>query len=104
MKKWFEGKILSNNKNTIKFIAGLTFFVLFIYQVVLFCCGTYFNSNSDDVAQYSSILSQYIEYLKNGKLSFYNFTNNTGSSVFADIYYVPIDIFTFLIWLEYCTA
>lgn len=99
MKKWFKEKILSNNKNTMLFITITCFFVLAIYQTILFCYGTYFNSNSDDFLQYSPILVQYINYFKEGKLSFYNFTNNLGASSLADIYYVPLDIFTLLVFL-----
>lgn len=96
MKKWFEEKIFSNNRRTLLFISAFVFFVLFVYQIMLFANGTYFNSSSDDVVQYSPILSQYIKYLKNGSLSFYNYSNNLGASIFADVYYVPIDIFTLI--------
>ena len=97
MKKWLEEKIFSDSKKTLLFIGLITFFILFTYQIVLLCYGTYFNSNSDDVAQYSPILIQYINYFKQGHFSWYNFSNNSGASIFADTYYVPIDIFTLLI-------
>lgn len=99
MKKWFKEKILSSNKNTMLFIGITIFFILFIYQSVLLCCNTYFNSNSDDVVQYSPILLQYINNIKNGVFGWFNFTNNYGASVFADVYYVPIDIFTAITFL-----
>lgn len=99
MKKWFNEKILGDNKKTLLFISGATFLVLFIYQLVLFSLGLYFHSNSDDLAQYSPILIQYINYFKEGNFSFYNFSNNTGASIFADTYYVPIDIFSLLAFL-----
>lgn len=96
MKKMFKEKILSNNKNTLLFIGISAFVVLLIYQIILFALGTYFNSNSDDVAQYSLILGEYIDKFKAGKLSLYNFDNGFGASTFADIYYIPIDIFSIL--------
>jgi len=99
VKKWFKEKILSNNKNTMLFIGIACFFVLFVYQIVMLCCGTYLNSNSDDVVQYAPILNQYINYFKEGNLGWFNFTNNLGASVFADVYYVPLDIFTLITFL-----
>ena len=95
MKNWFKDKILSDNKKTLLFISLCVFSLLLVYQIVLFASGTYFNSSSDDILQYSPILGQYIEYFKSGNLSFYNYSNNLGASVFADMYYVPIDIFSF---------
>lgn len=99
MKKWLNDKIFNNNKKTLFFIGAVSFFVLFIYQLVLLGFGKYFNSNSDDVAQYSPILLQYINYFKEGNFSFYNFTNNTGASIFADVYYVPLDVFSLLVFM-----
>ena len=96
MKNWFKEKILGDNKKTLLFISLCVFVILFIYQISLFAYGTYFNSSSDDVLQYSPILGQYIEYFKSGDLSLYNYSNNLGASSFADTYYVPIDIFSFL--------
>ena len=99
MKKWFKEKILNNNKNTLLLVFFSGLLILTIYQIILLCRGTYFNSNSDDVVQYSPILIQYIENIKHGKFGWFNFTNGTGSSVFADAYYVPIDIFSILTFL-----
>lgn len=99
MKAWFNEKIFSSNKRTILFVFFSVFFILLAYQGLLFGCGLYFNSNSDDVAQYSPILIQYINYFKEGNFSFYNFSNNLGASIFADVYYVPLDIFSLLIFL-----
>lgn len=99
MKKWFEKKLLNNNKNTLLLVLFSSLFILSIYQIILLCKGTYFNSNSDDVVQYSPILLQYIENIKHGNLGFFNFYNGTGASIFADAYYVPIDIFSILTFL-----
>lgn len=99
MKKWFNEKILSSNKKTVCFISISVFFVLLIYQTILLCFGTYFNSSSDDIIQYSPILSQYINYFKEGKLSWFNYSNNLGMPVFADAYYLPIDIFSLITFL-----
>jgi len=99
MINWFKNKILSSNKNTLFLIGSVLFSLLFIYQIVLVCYGNYFSANSDDVLQYSPILLQYIDYFKEGKLTWYNFTNSFGTSVFADVYYVPLDIFTVLTFI-----
>lgn len=99
MKKWFQNKIFQKNKNTLLLIGVMTFLILSIFQVVLLCCGTYFGASSDDVVQYSPILLQYINYIKEGKLGLFNFTNNMGSSIFADVYYIPIDIFSFMTFI-----
>lgn len=99
MKKWIKEKILDNNKNTLLLVLGCSFFVLAIYQIILLCRGTYFNSNSDDVVQYAPILIQYINNLKSGNIGWFNFVNGFGASVFSDVYYVPIDIFSLLTFL-----
>ncbi len=99
MKKWFKEKILNNNKNTLLLVLLSSLFILTIYQIILLCKGTYFNNNSDDTVQYSPILLQYIENIKHGKFGWFNFANGTGASVFADAYYVPIDIFSILTFL-----
>lgn len=99
MKKWFKEKILNNNKNTLLLVFFSSLLLLTIYQIILLFRGTYFNSNSDDVVQYSPILLQYIENIKNAKFGWFNFANGTGSSIFADVYYVPIDMFSLLTFL-----
>lgn len=104
MKNWFKEKILNDNKKTLLFISLCVFSILFIYQICVFAYGTYFNSSSDDVLQYSPILGQYIELFKSGKLSLFNYSNNLGASIFADMYYLPIDIFSLftLIFSLFC--
>ncbi len=97
--KWFKDKILGNNKNLLLFVAIVCFLVMVIYQSFLLFNDSYFHSNSDDVVQYSPILGQYIRYFKEGKLSWFNYSNNSGASVYADIYYLPIDIFSLLTFL-----
>lgn len=96
MKKWFEEKILTSNKKTLFFIGAFVFFALFIWQAILLARGTYYNSSSDDVVQYSVIVRQYVEMFKSGDFSWFNFSNNFGASFFADVYYLPLDIFFFL--------
>lgn len=100
MKKWFEEKILNSNKRTLIFVGVIAFFILFLLQTTLLIKGTYYNNSSDDVVQYSIIVRQYIEMIKSGEISLFNFSNNFGSSIFADVYYLPLDIFfafTFLL-------
>lgn len=99
MKKWFSENILSSNKKSLLLVGLSAFFILSIYQIILLVNGTYFNSNSDDVLQYSVILSEYVENLKCGNINFFKFNNSFGASVFADAYYVPIDVFSFLTFI-----
>ena len=80
MKKWFMEKILCSNKKNLLFIGGCAFFVLFVTQILLLCNNTYFNSNSDDVAQYAVILRQYIENFKSGNFSWFNFNKASFTS------------------------
>lgn len=94
MKKVLEEKIFCSKKKTLLFVGIIVFLVLFFYQFILLMNGSYFSGASDDVVQYEPILRQYIEYFKEGKFGFFNFSNNSGSSFFADIYYLPLDIFT----------
>ena len=99
MKKWLEEKILNSNKKTLLLMAVFMFSFLFVFQAMLLVKGTFYNSNSDDVAQYSVILKQYIEMVKSGEFSWFNFNNNFGASVFADVYYVPLDVFSLMTFL-----
>ena len=78
MKKWFEEKILNSNKRTLIFVGVIAFCILFLLQTTLLIKGTYYNNSSDDVVQYSIIVRQYIEMIKSGEISLFNFSNNFG--------------------------
>lgn len=58
--------------------------------------GMYYNCNTDDVIQYYPIMNGFIESLKNGTISMFSKSTFFGTSIFANAYYVPLDIFTLI--------
>ncbi len=87
----------SSRKKTFKFIALLIFTVLFFIQAgIIAINNSFYNNFSDDILQYYTIMIDFISSIKEGSLSLFNLNNYFGASIFSDIYYIPLDIFTFL--------
>ena len=93
-------KIFKSEKNTflllfailVVFISFFTFF-LFTYS------NSFYNNNTDDIIQYFTIMEEFTIKLKNGNLSLYSFGDYLGSSFFADLYYIPMDIFSLITFI-----
>ncbi|MFA7076041.1 MAG: YfhO family protein [Candidatus Izemoplasmatales bacterium] len=87
----------SSRKKTFKFIALLIFTTLFLMQsfIILFN-NSFYNNFSDDILQYYTIIIDFVASIKDGSISFFNLNNYFGASFFSDIYYIPLDIFTFI--------
>ena len=98
-RNFFEN-IFSSRKKTMQFIAYFVFTVLFLIQIAIILINNSFYSNfSDDILQYYTIMEDFITSLKNGSFSMFNLNNYFGASFFSDIYYIPLDIFTFITFL-----
>lgn len=96
----FMENIFSSRKKTMQFIAYFVFTILFLIQIAIILINNSFYSNfSDDILQYYTIIEDFITSLKNGSFSMFNLNNYFGASFFSDIYYVPLDIFTFITFI-----
>lgn len=96
---YFSSCFLSRRK-TFKLIALFIFSALFIIQVgIILINNSFYNNFSDDILQYYTIMVDFIASIKEGTLSVFNLNNYFGASFFSDIYYIPLDIFTFITFL-----
>ena len=82
------------------YLLAIIFFVL-LFFIVLYTNikGGFFHINSDDVLQYYPYINNFFTKLKEGKLSLYDTTLFGGTSWFSGIYYIPLDIFTFVAFI-----
>lgn len=93
----FFSSCFSSRKKTFKLVALMVFSILFIIQVGIILINNSFYTNfSDDILQYYTIMNDFIASIKEGTLSFFNLNNYFGASFFSDVYYIPLDIFTFI--------
>jgi len=89
--------VFSSRKRTFIFIGLFVFTILFVIDMlVMLINNSFYNNFSDDIIQYYAIMNDFITSIKNGSVSFFNLNNYLGASFFSDIYYIPIDIFTFI--------
>lgn len=100
---WLQGwveDIFSSKKKTFLFLGLLVFTSLFVIQVLIILINnSFYNNFSDDIIQYYSIINDFITQVKDGTISWFNLNNYLGASFFSDIYYIPLDIFTFITFL-----
>ena len=101
--KSIKNHIFNFFKNPFKdFKKALTLLALIIgtmlLAVIIVCLSrdSFFVVNTDDMVQYYPIMSGFIDKIKEGKLSLYDHSFFHGTSIFAQTYYVPFDIFTLL--------
>ncbi|MBN2540825.1 MAG: YfhO family protein [Bacilli bacterium] len=103
IRTWFSAfteRTFSDRKKTFKLIALLVFTVLFLIQMyIIIVRNSFYNCVSDDILQYYTVIVDFISGLKDGTVSWFNLNNYFGASLFADAYYVPIDIFTGITFL-----
>lgn len=93
----FFSSCFSSRKKTFKLVALMVFSILFIIQVGIILINNSFYTNfSDDILQYYTIMNDFIASIKEGTISFFNLNNYFGASFFSDVYYIPLDIFTFI--------
>jgi len=96
---WVED-VFSSKKKTFIFLALFVFTILFVIDaLVIIINNSFYNNFSDDIIQYYSIMVDFITQIKEGTISWFNLNNYLGASFFSDIYYVPLDIFTFITFL-----
>jgi hypothetical protein len=88
--------IYESPKKTFVAIGLIVFTILFGIQIsIIILRNSFYNNFSDDIIQYYSIITDFIRHIKDGTLSWFNLNNYFGASFFSDVYYVPLDIFTY---------
>ena len=93
----FFSSCFASRKKTFKFTALFIFTILFLVQVSAILINNSFYTNfSDDILQYYSIMVDFVASIKDGSISFFNTNNYFGASFFSDLYYIPLDLFTFI--------
>ncbi|MDD3478042.1 MAG: YfhO family protein [Candidatus Izemoplasmatales bacterium] len=96
----FMEDIFSSKKKTFLFLGALVFTILFVIDaLIILINNSFYNNFSDDIIQYYAIMNDFIVQVKDGTISWFNLNNYLGASFFSDIYYVPLDIFTFITFL-----
>ena len=94
VKRLIDDALLSRKK-TLWMLALVVLTVLFGVQILIILVrNSFYNNFSDDILQYYTIIVDFIRQLKDGSISLFNLNNYLGASIFSDIYYVPLDIFT----------
>lgn len=97
--KYYWLKIWSSKLYTFLLLA----FILFIVLAFTMAYPAYYNSllniASDDIIQYYPFAGGLFEKLKSGTFSLFDKNLNLGVSVFSGLYYLPLDIFTFIAFL-----
>ncbi len=92
----FMDSTYADRRKTLKVLFWFVFTVLFCLQAAIILLNNSFYTNfSDDILQYYTIITDFINQIKDGTLSLYNLNNYLGASYFSDSYYIPLDIFTF---------
>lgn len=85
-----------------------TFFLLLIILTIVsatilcifnFGPNTFYNCNSDDIVQYYPFVDGFFKKIREGNFSLYDTTLFGGVSIFANTYYIPIDIFLFIAFI-----
>jgi hypothetical protein len=96
----FFSSTFSSRRKTFKIVALLIFTTLFLLQAAMIAINnSFYNNFSDDILQYYTIMVDFIASVKEGSLSVFNLNNYFGASFFSDVYYIPLDIFTFVTFI-----
>ena len=94
--------ILNSKKKTLWLLIGMVAFLTILYFIICLIFKTNYTVGGDSYYQYQNFFCNYIEKIKNAKLSFYNFDNLYGTSIYADAYYVPLNLeFVFVLLSSY---
>lgn len=102
MKNYFKklGKEIedtfASRKKTFSLLATILLCVLVFVVTVAGVNKGFFTYRTDDILQYYPFMTNFIEGMKSGSFSFFDKSVFAGQSFFADMYYVPLDIFTLL--------
>ncbi len=96
----FFTNVFSSSGKTILFMTCLLSAVMAIYFLcILIFNHNFYNNWSDDSLQYYPIMCDFIDHIKHGNFSLFSYQNYLGASFFSDTYYIPLDGFTFIIFI-----
>lgn len=84
--------ILNSKKKTLWLLIGLVAFLTLLYSIICLITKTNYTVGGDAFYQYQFFFCNYIDKIKSGNLSHFNFDNLYGTSIYADAYYVPLNI------------
>lgn len=96
----FRLKFLDSYKKTIIYLAIIMAIALLFFSVfIAIYSDAYYTCCSDDLLQYFKMQEDFITKIKSGNVSFYNYNNYLGASMYSDTYYVPLDLFTVIVFI-----
>jgi len=99
MKSLFSWMFKTNKNAIISLISMISFVMFFYFLYIAIFADNFYNNWSDDSLQYYPFMCDFIDSIKKGTFSLYNIKNYLGSSFFGDTYYIPLDIFTLIIFV-----
>ena len=97
--KYLWQKIWSSKFYTFLFLLVILFSVLVFVMAYPAYFNAFINDASDDILQYYPYVGGFFEKIKEGSLSLYDKNLILGASFFSGLYYIPLDIFTFIAFL-----
>lgn len=77
----------------------LSFFLTIYFLIIYFVRRNIYCAFSDDTVQYYPFMVDFIDQIKSGDFSYFNYKNYLGASFYSDAYYIPLDPFTLVILL-----
>ena len=96
----FFNKALSTNKGAVLLLLSILSIVMMgYYFFIYFARDNFYQNWSDDSLQYYPFMIDFIDSIKSGTFSMFNYKNYLGASFFSDTYYIPLDVFTLIIFL-----
>ncbi len=96
----FFDKVLSTNKGAVLLLLCILSIVMIgYYFVIYFVRDNFYQNWSDDSLQYYPFMIDFVDSIKSGTFSMFNYKNYLGASFYSDTYYVPLDGFTLIIFL-----
>lgn len=94
--KAFLTNTFSKRSNTFFFLLYTLLFAIAIPITITLIKGGFYSYNTDDKLQYFPFVRNFVNDVKSGNVSIFDTTVFAGTSIFATLYYVPIDIFMIL--------
>lgn len=91
--------IFNSRTDTLFFLIMVLIIAIAIPITITAIRQTFYHFNTDDVLQYYPFMSGFIDDIKSGSLSVYDTSVFAGTSIFASLYYIPLDFFTVIAFL-----